>query len=431
MSEKDPFRLKELGDIERDRGKPMAALQFYLEATAIRPQFVSAHCEQGRILVDLGNFLEAANAFALAWVHSGCGGAFGLACGRALTDAGLSFEACRVFERIDPEDFDAVNVRYHADALRLELRIREALELVPKFRDLTTPWALRTLGDIYCEMGWVDKAQPLLENSLVDDHPFSYDKLVSVHYTTGDYGALRSLLERATSRLSDNEYYPAALEALNIVERDPCEVDVSAFGSWKGHVDCALYFKEHIKAGTRLTGCTYHTFDVVKDIVPEQGGILEFGVRNGHSIHYIAEMFPHRRVHGFDSFEGLPEAWNDLPAGMYSAGGRIPRVPKNVEFVVGWFEETLPRFLKKFQEPIAFMNIDCDIYSATAIIFENLGHLIVPGTVIVFDEYAGHASWREDEFKAFQEWVSRTGVKYRYIAMSFYSKQAAIQILER
>ena len=72
---------------------------------------------------------------------------------------------------------------------------------------------------------------------------------------------------------------------------------------------------------------------------------------------------------------------DDLPAGMYSAGGRIPRVPKNVEFVVGWFEETLPKFLEK--EPIAFMNIDCDIYSATATIFENLGHLIVPGTVIV------------------------------------------------
>ena len=133
MSEETPFRLKELGDIERDRGQPMAALQLYVQATVFRPQFVAAHYEQGRILVGLGNFLNAANAFALAWVHSGCGGAFGLACGRALTDAGLSFEACRVFDRIDPDDFDAVNVRYHAEALRLEVRIEGGLNLSRNF----------------------------------------------------------------------------------------------------------------------------------------------------------------------------------------------------------------------------------------------------------------------------------------------------------
>ena len=111
---------------------------------------------------------------------------------------------------------------------------------------MKTPAALRTLGDIYCEMGWVKEAQPILENSLVDDHPLTYDKLVSVYYTTGDYGALRSLLEKAESKLPDYDYYPAALEALNIVERHPYEVDVSAFGSWTGLVDAALYFRPHV-----------------------------------------------------------------------------------------------------------------------------------------------------------------------------------------
>ena len=161
-----------------------------------------------------------------------------------------------------------------------------------------------------------------------------------------------------------------------------------------------------LKLGIVLTGCTYQTFDVVKDIVPPRGAILEFGVRNGHSIHCIADMFPDRTVYGFDTFEGLPEDWHDVPAGMYSAGGRIPQVPNNVELVLELFDQTLPELVQNMEEPIAFMNIDCDLYSSTATVFANVGHLIIPGTIIVFDEYIGYEHWREGEFKAFQEWVS-------------------------
>lgn len=196
-------------------------------------------------------------------------------------------------------------------------------------------------------------------------------------------------------------------------------------------MESAHYLRPHIESGTVITGLSYQTFDVVFSDVMDSGLVLEFGVRNGHSIWKIAELFSGREVYGFDSFEGLPESWGDEQAGSYTTLGRLPKVPGNVELVVGWFEDTLPTFKKEHPEPIAFMNIDCDLYSATKTVLNEVNQQIVPGTVIVFDEYIGNKTWRDDEFKAFQEWVEAHQVRYMYLAVSFYSKQVAVRILER
>ena len=147
----------------------------------------------------------------------------------------------------------------------------------------------------------------------------------------------------------------------------------------------------------------------------------------GTSIRQIAALVE-QEVHGFDSFEGLPEAWHHLPKGSYSTKGVIPTVQENVTLHKGWFEETLPGFIEKHQAPVRFMNIDCDIYSSTRTVLDHLAKQIIPGTVIVFDEYIGNASWREDEFKAFQEAVVRYGWNYEYLCFSFMTKQAVIRI---
>jgi len=40
---------------------------------------------------------------------------------------------------------------------------------------------------------------------------------------------------------------------------------------------------------------------------------------------------------------------------------------------------------------------------------------IVPGTVIVFDDYCNHPNWRKGEYKAWQEFVSHNNIKYKYL----------------
>jgi hypothetical protein len=61
------------------------------------------------------------------------------------------------------------------------------------------------------------------------------------------------------------------------------------------------------------------------------GAILEFGVAGGYSITRIAHAVKGRPVHGFDSFEGLPENWSGhlTLRGAFDRGGRLPAVPAN------------------------------------------------------------------------------------------------------
>ncbi len=156
---------------------------------------------------------------------------------------------------------------------------------------------------------------------------------------------------------------------------------------------------------------------------------LEFGVRYGGTLRFIARHSGGRAVHGFDSFQGLPENWRDIKKGAYSTEGNLPKVPDNVSLHVGWFDEALPGFCQDHDGPVRLLHVDCDIYSSTATIFEHLGDRIVPGTVIVFDEYLMNEGWREDEFKAFQEAVERHAWKYEYLAFNLFSEQAVVRIL--
>ena len=52
------------------------------------------------------------------------------------------------------------------------------------------------------------------------------------------------------------------------------------------------------------------------------------------------------------------------------------------------------------------------------------------GAVVLFDEYYNFPRWQQHEYKAFQEFVARTGVKYEYIAYSVTGQQVAVRILE-
>ena len=74
------------------------------------------------------------------------------------------------------------------------------------------------------------------------------------------------------------------------------------------------------------------------------------------------------------------------------------------------------------------MNVDCDIYSSTRTIFDYVGDRLVPGSIIIFDEYISNPNWRNDEYKAFQELVTERNIKYEYILFSPFNKQAAVII---
>ncbi|HQT68520.1 MAG: hypothetical protein B7Z78_05610 [Rhodospirillales bacterium 20-60-12] len=145
------------------------------------------------------------------------------------------------------------------------------------------------------------------------------------------------------------------------------------------------------------------------------GLFLEFGVASGTTINHMAGQLA-GKIYGFDGFEGLPEDWRPgFPTGAFAQ--TPPAVAANVELVIGWFNQSLPRFLDTHTGPVSFMHVDCDLYSSTKTIFDLLGPRIRSGTVIVFDEFFNYPGWRIHEFKAFMEFVGSYGLKYEYFGM--------------
>jgi hypothetical protein len=176
-------------------------------------------------------------------------------------------------------------------------------------------------------------------------------------------------------------------------------------------------------------------FDTRRDLiafslttVKVEGHYLEFGVFTGGTVRLIARRVGGRIVDGFDSFEGLPESWSgfNLGKGAFDLHGRLPRVPKNVRLHRGWFEDSLPAWLNANPGAVAFVHVDCDLYSATRTVLSLLADRIVPGTVIVFDEYFNFPNWEQHEYKAFQEFAAEHSVKYQYLA--FARQQVAVRI---
>ena len=160
------------------------------------------------------------------------------------------------------------------------------------------------------------------------------------------------------------------------------------------------------------------------------GWILEFGVATGRTLNQFAKWLPNKFVFGFDGFEGLPEDWTSRMRRGFFARDTLPRVRTNCQLVVGWFDQTLPLFKNKINNgPIALLHVDCDLYSSTVTILNELRDNIVPGTVIIFDEYINYPGWQLDEFKAWQEHVARYKIKYEYIGRVSKHQKVAVRVL--
>jgi hypothetical protein len=164
------------------------------------------------------------------------------------------------------------------------------------------------------------------------------------------------------------------------------------------------------------------------------GIVAEFGVWTGESINHIARTVSRLRgssttVYGFDSFEGLKEDWSGSASvkGSFSLDGRPPLVEGNVSLIAGWFDETLPRFATENTKPLSFVHVDSDTFEAAETIFRVLGERIVPGTVIVFDEYFGYRGWRVGEYKAWANFVDSKKLAYEYLGFS--TESVAVKVV--
>ncbi len=183
----------------------------------------------------------------------------------------------------------------------------------------------------------------------------------------------------------------------------------------------------------------YTLFQRVKDL---PGDIVELGVYRGSSLMSWANFMEihnmgdrQKRVFGFDNFAGFtdiqPEDGGEDPnmhkvkggfspaqfyeqlqdaIGIFDADRFIP-YKKRVVLVKGDIEETVPRFVA--ENPgirVNLLHFDVDLYKPTLTALEHFWPLVVPGGLVLFDEY-GIPPW-EGESRAVDEFFAgRKGVR--------------------
>jgi hypothetical protein len=168
----------------------------------------------------------------------------------------------------------------------------------------------------------------------------------------------------------------------------------------------------------------------------------QFGIFTGTTLVFIYEMF---RKYGldvegilaFDSFEGLPdeqpgvprnEIWNrhefnmkyvfgtqSIDAIIAKIEAELPDHGIPIRWYAGYFSEVLtPAFLKAHPPMPAFwVDLDVDLYiSAKQVLEYMLEHkLILPGTVISYDDWGGTEEYKGGESLAHKEACERFKVK--------------------
>ena len=184
-----------------------------------------------------------------------------------------------------------------------------------------------------------------------------------------------------------------------------------------GYLEIGALVRESLGSGRLVMGPD--RFSVFAAAIPKISGhaplYLEFGVFEGETMRWWSQHLdtPGARFVGFDSFEGLPEAWRPgFAAGQFETSGPPSIADSRVEFVAGWFDETLPTFAIPDHDQL-IVNVDADLYSSAATVLTWVAPHLRRGSLLYFDELAD----RDHELRALREFLAATDVELMPIAV--------------
>lgn len=151
-----------------------------------------------------------------------------------------------------------------------------------------------------------------------------------------------------------------------------------------------------------------------------KGDLAEFGVYAGATTVQLAGF--DRFVWAFDTFRGIPIEDYTPELDVDGPGKFMPQLEifdllakyKNIMPVVGRFEDTLPDITRA---KIVLAYLDCDLYLSAKCALEWLADHLVPGGVIVLDDYEPvHAGIQRavDEFVISHSWAKFDGAEVIY-----------------
>tara|TARA_B100001123_G_C15149761_1_gene963044 strand:+ start:326 stop:1084 length:759 start_codon:yes stop_codon:yes gene_type:complete len=204
-------------------------------------------------------------------------------------------------------------------------------------------------------------------------------------------------------------------------------------------LDSYKHFKKYFYNSIFLKRDQLRNYSIKRSISnhEENDYYLEFGVFTGNSINNFSKFLKKINIYGFDSFEGLKEDWFGHVEGKEFMGGthlydlkkRIPKLNKNVIPVIGWAQDTLPKFIENNKNmKINFIHMDMDTYPSTKFVLEKLKPYMKNNCIIIFDEIYNFSGWKVGEYKALSEVFKEN--EYKFICFSMDGPQAVIEIIK-
>ena len=200
----------------------------------------------------------------------------------------------------------------------------------------------------------------------------------------------------------------------------------------------AFLWKSHIERHLAL-------YDLYKLTYELPGSVAEFGVYNGSTFYFLARLIEifnapqfdkygssSHHLYGFDTFESIVKLQSRDESSSVTtqkkAGGfaqnkdiffrdfesfkKNTTISQRLHIIKGDVPLTYPKFIEdnpgvKFR----FVLMDFDIYEPTKVVLESIMNFMVPGGVIVFDEYA-FPEW-PGETKAVDMFIRKYGLKLK------------------
>lgn len=378
-----------------DKGDLGAAIESYKQAVRIEPNYAVAYNNLGNALKDDGNLAQAIDCYTQALQIAPDSAEVYSNLGNALRDNGDLEQAISNYEQalqIKPDYAEAYNNRGTAlkdrgDLVQARNSYEQALTIAPD----------------YTEAAW---------------------NMVGTAENTAD---AKTWVERCLA--TDQDYLNAKIQLciVNYFSGDRKDFDELMASELKDHPTMrSMYWVSELAKLPTLHFNRWSFFDSVIELSNQERPFYEFGVFRGEAFRYLIATY--KKGFGFDTFAGLPEDWHEEKAGSYSSEGSIPKIIGG-EFIAGKFEDTLPVFFAESRPVASVINFDADLYSSTICALNNSKSVIDAHTILIFDEFIVNEHWEQDEYKALNEFCSANNYTYKVLAISFFTKQAAIKLI--
>ena len=383
-----------LGASAAQTGKLDEAIDAFKKAISIKPDYADAYNNLGNALQEQGKLEEAIEAY-----------------NKALT--------------IKPNYDEAYNNM--GNALKEQGKLDKAIEAFTKALSIKPEYA-----EAYYNMGIALEDQGKLAEAIkaykkaISINPDYDDAYWNLSGTAENINEAKKSIKKCLEVDSNNLEAKLTKSALEFYEGDKTEFSALLKSPLKDHAYMRSF--KWVFNLPKLPPLHFHRcalFDHMTELSKKDRPFYEFGVWRGEAFRYLIKTF--KKGYGFDTFEGLPEDWHNEKAGTYSSDGNIPKI-KGGEFIVGKFEDTLPRFFTEERPMASIINFDADLYSSTICALNFAKPVIDKHTILIFDEFIINKNWEQDEYKALEEFCFTNKCTYEVLAVSFFTKQVAVKL---